>query len=258
MLAIERRNRILTILREERHVVVSELAKVFDVSEETIRRDLDKLEKEGHVVKTYGGAVISEGSEAELPYVIRKKANVEAKQKIADLAADLIMDGDTLILDASSTAVFIAQKIKSKKEITLITNSIEVLMELSDVTGWKILSTGGTLKERSCALVGSEAEESLSRFHVDKAFISCKGVDPRHGFSDSSDMHAAVKRKMLQAASQIFFAVDSSKFDKISFTSVSGFSGVDAVITERAPDAAWSDLFAANGVECLYPEGVEK
>ena len=155
MLAIERRNRILTILREERHVVVSELAKVFDVSEETIRRDLDKLEKEGHVVKTYGGAVISEGSEAELPYVIRKKANVEAKQKIADLAADLIMDGDTLILDASSTAVFIAQKIKSKKEITLITNSIEVLMELSDVTGWKILSTGGTLKERSCALVGS-------------------------------------------------------------------------------------------------------
>lgn len=178
MLAIERRNRILTILREERHVVVSELAKVFDVSEETIRRDLDKLEKEGHVVKTYGGAVISEGSEAELPYVIRKKANVEAKQKIADLAADLIMDGDTLILDASSTAVFIAQKIKSKKEITLITNSIEVLMELSDVTGWKILSTGGTLKERSCALVGSEAEESLSRFHVDKAFISCKGVDP--------------------------------------------------------------------------------
>ena len=161
MFAIERRNAILAALKEEKHVVVSELAKQFDVSEETIRRDLDKLEKEGYVVKTYGGAVISEGAAIELPYVVRKKANVEAKQKIAELAAELIMDGDTLILDASSTALFIAQKIKTKKDITLLTNSLEVLMELSDVTGWKILSTGGSLKERSCALIGSQAEECL-------------------------------------------------------------------------------------------------
>ena len=93
MLAIERRNAILTALREENHVVVSELAKVFDVSEETVRRDLDKLEKEGLVVKTYGGAVISENNSLELPYVIRKKRNVQAKQKIAELAASIVSDG---------------------------------------------------------------------------------------------------------------------------------------------------------------------
>lgn len=255
MLAIERRNRILATLREDKHVVVNELAKIFDVSEETIRRDLDKLEKEGYVVKTYGGAVISEGSEAELPYVIRKKANVEAKQKIAEIAAELVMDGDTLILDASSTAVFIAQKIKCKKEITLITNSVEVLMELSDVLGWRILSTGGTLRGGTGALVGNQAEECLSRFHVDKAFISCKGVDAEHGFTDSNDMHAAVKRKMLESASQVFFAVDSSKFDKLSFTSVSGFSNVDAVITDSKPNTEWCEIFSANSIECLYPKG---
>lgn len=257
MLAIERRNKILTILREDKHVVVNELAKTFEVSEETIRRDLDKLEKEGFVVKTYGGAVINEGNEVELPYIVRKKSNVEAKKKIADIVAELVSDGDSLILDASSTAVFIAQKIKSKKDITLITNSIEVLMELSDVSGWKILSTGGALKERSCALFGSQAEESLSRFHVDKAFISCKGVDRIHGFSDSNDMHAAVKRKMLEASSKIYFAVDSSKFDQLSFISVSGFSEVDAVVTDREPTAEWSNIFAANGVKCLYPEGAK-
>lgn len=257
MFAIERRNSILTALKEEKHVVVSELAKQFDVSEETIRRDLDKLEKEGYVVKTYGGAVISEGAAIELPYVVRKKANVEAKQKIAELAAELIMDGDTLILDASSTALFIAQKIKAKKDITLLTNSLEVLMELSDVTGWKILSTGGSLKERSCALIGSQAEESLERFHVDKAFISCKGVEAEHGFSDSSDAHAAVKRKMIAAASQVFFAVDSSKFGKLSFTSISGFSGIDAVITERCPSDEWNRIFVANDIECIYPRGGE-
>lgn len=257
MFAIERRNSILAALREEKHVVVSELAKKFEVSEETIRRDLDKLEKEGHVVKTYGGAVISEDTVNELPYVVRKKANVEAKQKIAELAAEIIMDGDTLILDASSTALFIAQKIKTKKDITLLTNSIEVLMELSDVTGWKILSTGGSLKERSCALIGSQTEECIERFHVDKAFISCKGVDAEHGFTDSNDAHAAVKRKMIAAASQVFFVVDSSKFGKLSFTSISMFSGVDAVITDRCPNEEWNRTFIANDVECLYPRGEE-
>ena len=89
MLAIERRNAILSVLREDKHVVVSELAKAFEVSEETVRRDLDKLEKEGLVVKTYGGAVMSENNSVELPYVVRKKANVTAKQKIAELAAEL-------------------------------------------------------------------------------------------------------------------------------------------------------------------------
>ena len=173
------------------------------------------------------------------------------------MATNLVADGDTLILDASSTAVFIAQKIKSKKDITLITNSLEVLMELSDVVGWKIISTGGALKERSCALVGNQAEECLSRFHVDKAFISCKGVEAEHGFSDSSDAHAAVKRKMIAAASQVFFAVDSSKFGKLSFASISGFSGIDAVITERCPSDEWNRIFVANDIECIYPRGGE-
>jgi len=255
VLAIERKNRILTILREDKHVVVSELAKNFEVSEETIRRDLDKLEKEGYVSKTYGGAVICEGKEAELPYVIRKKANVAAKQKIAELASEMVVDGDSIILDASSTAVFIAQKIKTKKDISVITNSIEVLMELADVSGWKVYCTGGALKGGIGAILGGDAEEYISRFHVDKAFISCKGVDMKNGFTDSNDSHAAVKRKMIRAASQVFFAVDSSKFNRLSFTSLCNFSGIDAIITEKQPNADWLKVFSDNNLECLYPQG---
>lgn len=257
MFATERRNTILAALREERHVVVSDLARRFDVSEETIRRDLDRMEKDGYVVKMYGGAVLSENAAAEQPYAVRKKSHVEAKQAIAELAAELVSDGDTLILDASSTALFIAGRLRTKKDITLITNSVEVLMELADVPGWKVLSTGGLLKERSYALVGSRAEEYLSSFHVDKAFISCKGVDAERGFTDTDDAHAAVKRKMLACASQVFFAVDSSKFGRRSFTTISPFSGIAAVLTERAPDDEWSRLFAANDVECLFPEEVK-
>ena len=253
MLAIERRNRILSKLRAEKHVVVSELARQFDVSEETIRRDLDRMEKEGQVVKSYGGAVLSENSLSELPFIVRKRSNVAEKQKIAGLAASLIGDGDSIILDASSTAVFIAQKLKSKKNITLITNSVEVLMELSDVTGWRILSTGGTLKENSCALIGSQAEEMLASYHVRKVILSCKGVDEEGGFSDSNDSHASLKRKMLACGAQKIFAVDSSKFGKRSFIEISGFDGIDAVLTDRRPPEHWVKLLDSHGVELLYP-----
>ena len=252
MLAIERKKESLSVLRKEKTVIVGELAKRFGVSEETIRRDLDKLEKDGHVVKTYGGAVLNEGNSVELPYVVRKKSNVKAKEQIASIAAEIINDGDTLILDSSSTAVFIAQQIKTKKDITLITNSVEVLMELADVVGWKIFSTGGALKERSSALVGDAAVEYLSRFHVDKAFISCKGIDAEYGFSDSNDMHAAVKRQMIASSSYVCFAVDSSKFDKLSFTSISNFAQVDAVITDVKPSKDWLKIFDENQVRCMY------
>lgn len=254
MLAIERRNRILARLKAEKHVVVSELAKQFGVSEETIRRDLDRMEKEGQVVKSYGGAVLSESGVAELPFVVRKRSNVEEKMKIADIAASLIDDGDAIILDASSTAVFIAQKLKTKKNITLITNSVEVLMELSGVVGWRILSTGGTLKEDSCALIGPIAEGMLAAYHVGKVILSCKGMDEEGGFSDSNDSHAALKRRMLACGAQKIFAVDSSKFGKRSFIEISGFDGIDAVITDRRPPEQWERLLASHGVEVLYPE----
>ncbi|MBR3643109.1 MAG: DeoR/GlpR transcriptional regulator, partial [Parasporobacterium sp.] len=137
MLAIERRNKILSLLQTDKKVVVSELSESFRVSEETIRRDLERMEKEGYCTKTYGGAIIKEDSAVELPFTVRKNTNVAGKQQIAKLIAIMIRDGDQIMLDASSTAVFVAQNIKKKKNITVITNSIEVLFELSDVTGWK-------------------------------------------------------------------------------------------------------------------------
>ena len=136
MLAAERRNRILEKVHENKKVIVNELSKEFDVSEETIRRDLDKLEEDGHVIKSYGGAVLNEKSSIDLPFNIRWKSNPSGKQKIADLISDEITDGDHIILDASTTAVFIAKNIKQKRHLTVITNSIEILLELSDVSGF--------------------------------------------------------------------------------------------------------------------------
>lgn len=254
MLAIERKNKILGRLREEKSVLVGELAKEFGVSEETIRRDLDKLEKESGVIKTYGGALLRDGTERELPYVERRKINVEAKKAIAALAARLVQDGDSLILDASSTAVFIARALKSKKNITLVTNSAEVLAELSDAAGWRILSTGGVLHGSSCALVGPQAEESLSRYRVDKAILSCKGIDAAAGFFDADDSQASVKRKMLACAGQKIFAADASKFGRRAFAQICSLSAADAVLTDAEPSGEWLAAFAENNTDVLYPQ----
>ena len=149
MLAIERRNEILEKLQTDRRVVVSELSQLYDVSEETIRRDLEKLVNDGYAIKSYGGAVINENVNIELPFNIRKNRNIVGKQHIADLVSKVVKDGDSIMLDASSTAVYIAKALqeKGKKNLTVITNSIEIIIELFDAQDWTILSTGGASRE---------------------------------------------------------------------------------------------------------------
>ena len=239
MLAIERRNMIMEKLQTERRVVVSELSRMFKVSEETIRRDLERMEKDGLVTKSYGGAILNENNNIDLPFNVRKNRNVSGKQKIAELIAAQINDGDHIMLDASSTAVFIAKAIKSKKNITLITNSIEILIELNDVENWHILSTGGILKQGSLALVGPHTDKMIHSFHVDKAIISCKGIDLDKGFTDSSEMHAETKSTMLECANEKILAVDSSKFDKISFTKIDDLNHVTKIVTDENPGSQW-------------------
>ncbi len=254
MLAVERKNRIITILQEEKKVVVSELATLFDVSEETIRRDLEKLEHEGIVVKAYGGAVLNENMQSDLPLSVRKRTNVIGKQKIAEILSERITDGMSLMLDSSSTALFIAKRIKDRQNMTIITNSLEILIELKDLKNWKIFSSGGLLGEDSLALVGSQADKMISGFHVDMAIVSCKGFDITKGFSDSHDMHASTKRAMLENCDKRVLAVDSSKFNRISFNVVGTLNNIDVIATDVQPSKEWLDKFEQNGVECLWPK----
>ena len=174
MLAIERRNEILEKLQAERRVVVSELSQFYKVSEETIRRDLEKLVNDGYAIKSYGGAVINENTNIDLPFKVRKNHNVIGKQRIAGLFNKMVKDGDSIMLDASSTAVYVVKALKDKKNLTVITNSVEIIIELLDVPDWKILSTGGVSREGSFALVGPQTDRMLRSYHVDKAVISCK------------------------------------------------------------------------------------
>ena len=256
MLAIERRNEILEKLQTDRRVVVSELSQLYDVSEETIRRDLEKLVNDGYAIKSYGGAVINENVNIELPFNIRKNRNILGKQHIAELVAELIHDGESIMLDASTTAVYIAKNLqeKGRKNLTIITNSIEIIIELFDVQDWTVLSTGGVSREGSFALVGAQTNRMLQSYHVDKAIISCKGLDFEAGITDSDELLADNKRTMLEAAKERILAVDSSKFGTTAFMTIAKLRDITTIVTDEKPDTKWLKRFQELGIECIYPE----
>lgn len=254
MLAIERKNEILNKLRMEQRVLVSELAVHYSVTEETIRRDLDKLEKEGYATKTYGGAIWGNSTKTDLSYTIRNKTNVEAKNIIAAQVCQMIQDGDHLMLDDSSTSLYIAKQLKDKKNLTIITYSVEIVMELSSVEGWTILSTGGQLKPDSLSFTGHQVAETLSRFHVDKAILSCKGIDLQAGITDSAESHAVAKQAMLRSAKETILALDDSKLDKVSFVQIAPLEQINHLVTNRRPTSQWLEHLQQLDVQCIYPE----
>ena len=252
MLAVERRNMILEKLQDERKVVVSELSTLFDVSEETIRRDLDKLDRQGLAIKSYGGAVLNENSTLDMPFNVRKNRNIKGKQQIADLISGFVQEDEHIIVDPSTTAVAIVKALKSRKKLTVITSSIEVLIELSDVSGWDIICTGGTLRENELPLVGSSAPDMICSFYADKAIISCKGIDMNKGVTDANEALSQVKQAMLRSAKQRIVAADHTKFGNVAFSRICELSAVDMVVTDVCPGREWMDYFGEKGIECIY------
>jgi DeoR/GlpR family transcriptional regulator of sugar metabolism len=255
MLAIERRNEILEKLQQEKRVIVSELSAHYGVSEETIRRDLEKMERDGYITKSYGGAVFNENTNIELPFNIRKNTNIVGKQRIASLLTDIVNDGDSLMLDSSSTAVFIAKALKeTKRNLTIITNSIEIIIELFDAQDWRVLSTGGLAQEVSFALVGPQTDQMLCEYHVNKAIISCKGLDIQNGITDSNELHARNKQTMFSRAGQKILAVDSSKFGTTAFAKITDLHGISMIITDEKPEEKWLNLFEDLNIDCIWPQ----
>ena len=252
MLAIERRREILARLALDGKVIVSELAHDFEVTEETIRRDLERLDKEGLVSKTYGGAVSKQNSALDLPYNIREGVNVVQKQKISDAVAELIRDGERVMLDSSSTALYVVKKLKNKKNLTIITNSVKILIELADKSDWTVLSTGGLLKNGALSLTGSSAEKMINSYHVDTAICSCKGIDTDMGVTDSNEKDSLIKQAMFASAERRILALDAEKFDKKSFVRVCGFRDIDVLVTDSEPSEKWLSFCEQKNIDLVY------
>ncbi len=252
MLAAERRNQIMVALRRDERVLVAPLAEQFGVSEETIRRDLANLEHLGLAVKCYGGATLADNRNAP-PFKVRKKLNVEEKKSVAALIAQMVDDGDFLMLDDSSTSYFVLRALHGKKGLTIVTNSIEIILELSSLhESWKVISTGGNLDQDVFCFFGRQAEETIRSFHVDKAIISCTGLDLSGQFTEAGIENANVKQAMMASARETLLAMDSHKFNKTAFLSVGSVKQLAAVVTDADPGPQWREFLAEQNVKLVF------
>ncbi|WP_019394621.1 DeoR/GlpR family DNA-binding transcription regulator [Priestia filamentosa] len=231
MLVAERQQKIVDLVNLRSSIRVSELSELFAVTEETIRRDLEKLEKENKLRRSHGGAVSVQEKESEIDFSEREITNVLEKKIIAHEAVKRVENGNRIILDASTTAWYMA-KILPNVPLTVITNSIKVAIELSKKDRIEVISTGGILLPKSLSYVGPLAERSLENYHVDKAFLSCKGIDLNSGLSDSNEWQALLKRKMIERSNRTFLMVDSSKFGYREFSHISTLDQVDEMIVD--------------------------
>ena len=258
MLAAQRRRLITERIKATGQVVVSSLSAEFQVSEETIRRDLEWLEKEGVATRIYGGAVLTGNDRTAPPYAIRKNTNVEPKVAIARALADIVQDGDTLMVDESSTAAYALRALRQKKNITLITNSLELLRETTGQDSWHIISTGGTLKPDVLAHVGPHARRTVGAYHARYAILSCRGINTGLGLADSDDEVVQVKQAMIAACDKAILLADHRKFDRTGLVALGALSLVQTLITDCAPSQIWCERLQREGVELICAESNEK
>ncbi|MFD2117333.1 DeoR/GlpR family DNA-binding transcription regulator [Paenibacillus yanchengensis] len=232
MLVAERYDYIVQLVTERGSIRVSELSELCQVTEETIRRDLDRLEQIGSLRRTHGGAVSVKEEQPEIPYSEREIMYADEKRRIAEQAIKLIQTKDRILLDASSTAWYMAASMPDIP-ITVLTNSIKVALELSHKEKIEVISTGGILAARSLSYVGPLAERSLDAYHVDKLFFSCKGVHLTRGISESNELQARIKYRMVGMADEVVLLADASKFGVQSFTHVADVTAIDHIITDQ-------------------------
>lgn len=235
MLVAQRWDKIIQLVNERGSIRVTELSAICEVTEETIRRDLDRLESEGKLRRSHGGAVSIQSSQAETPYIERETTNAEEKRSIAAEAVKQVNEQDRIILDASSTAWYMAQLLPDMP-LTVLTNSIKVASELSTKEKVQVISTGGLLSPRSLSFVGPLAERSLSTYHVDKAFLSCKGLHLQRGLSESNELQALIKQKMIGIADDVYILADYSKFGQQSLAHVASWHEIQHIITDGRTD----------------------
>lgn len=241
MLAVKRKALIKENLQEKKSVMVSELALEFDVTEETIRRDLKTLEDEGFLTRTYGGAFIQDGVMNDVSLSLRETYLVEAKQRIAELCVPLVHNGDSIFLDGSTTALTIAKAIKSMR-ITVMTNSLSVAACLAGSDGLGLIMVGGVLDAKSMSFTGTATLEALAPYYVDAAFLSCRSLSLPNGVTDSIEQNAAVRKMMVKRSEHAYLVADHTKFDKTSFIKLCDFSELTGIITDSPLTEPWHQM----------------
>lgn len=242
-LMLDRRARIVALVQQRGSVRVQELADLFQVSTVTIRTDLVQLEKEGMLTRDRGGAIARTRPSALVAFDQRTSLNLEIKQRLGKAAAGLVSPGESILMDAGTTVVEMARHLGRAAPLTVVTNALNVALELHAIRDARVLMLGGTINYATFGTLGPLAEQSLEGLAVQKLFLAAESVDPIAGVTDSTVEIAQIKRAMISAARQVVLVADSSKWGRTGFIKVAPLSAIHTVVTDTGlPDTARAAL----------------
>lgn len=259
MLPVQRRLDIARRLREQGTVLVSELCSLYGVSDETIRRDLKALEREGLVQRQYGGAVTTGPVDPVPPVQERQGVRIQEKRWIARAAARLVADGQVLKLDSGTTTRALARELKlAGRRVGVITYDLMVAQELADAPGIDVYLTGGKLEPQAMYLFGPQAETGLQMYNTDLSFIGAGGVSLERGLTTASIFGAQLKRELMRHCSRAVLLVDASKFGRTGLVTFAPAAGIGTVITDREIPPEYLTGLRELGVEVIIAAAEEE
>jgi DeoR/GlpR family transcriptional regulator of sugar metabolism len=250
--ARERQQQIAQIVEETGRARVTELAGSFGVSAVTIRKDLLILEGKRRVIRTHGGAIAPGDSRPELAFEIRERLQRDEKVGIAAAAAGRVGDGESIVLDASTTALYIARHLKNREAwhgLTVVTNSIRIASELAGHPGVTVLMLGGRVRWEALSVVGPLGDGVFRRVNVQKAFVGAAGFTIEAGLSDAMEEEAQIKRSMVGAAHEVYAVVDHTKWGRIASATFCRTDHLAGVFTDAGAPSGMVSALRAMGID---------
>ena len=253
MLTYERQSKITQIIQQRLSVSVKELSEHFKVSSMTIRRDLAALEKSGLVVRVHGG-VIAPKATVGLREEERAAMNPVQKSNIAEIAARLVKDGQTIFIDAGTTTVELAKRLMDRQGLTVVTNSVKVLYILAESPGINLIGLGGAVFGGAWSFVGPLAETAIRHFHSDLAFLGISSLSLEHGLTEVNYFEGDIKGLIIKQSQRVVLLADSSKFEKVSPHSVAPLSEIDVIITDNHLSEEMAVAYRKMGLDLILTE----
>lgn len=254
LLANQRREQILKLLREDGTAKVNDLAKIFKVSEVTVRQDLEKLEADDLIIREHGGAFLKSIEDQVSSLSLMNRDNMDKKALIGKKAAELIENGEVIILDSGSTTTEIAKNIVNRRNLTVITNALNIAMILGSHPGIEVMMTGGEFKPPTLSLTGQKAADFLADIHVDKLFLATAGISLKSGLTYPSISDLVVKKAMIDAADTVYLVADSTKVGKPSLASLGALSLIHYLITDHSISKEDKELFSTHDIHFIIAD----
>jgi DeoR family transcriptional regulator, myo-inositol catabolism operon repressor len=240
------------IIGNER-ATIEELCNLLKVSKNTMRRDINELEKQGMIKKVYGGIILNDKKTTE-PFESREVRNKEAKQAIAHIASTLVDDGDIIYIDSGTTTLHMIPYLSQIKNLTIITNNLNVIIDSIPFSNLNIISTGGTLFRRTNSFVEIEAVSLLKKYNISKAFMATTGVSISKGVTNSSSYEYDIKKYIVEKCDNIILLADNTKLGRASLTTYYNLKDIQTFITNVQPADEYVDFFKEHNIALLTPQ----